>query len=159
MRNGGRGRPLNSVVRHHVIAGYIARVLCIVVLAAGTQARAVCIEPKPTLEAEFDSSPTVVLGHVVSEKRIAESSRFESGGISYVVAVDEVLKGPPRNRITLTNQNDSGRFPMDRGKSYLLFVTRNRDGLGISNCGNSGETAQVTELVERVRKLKQSKGT
>jgi hypothetical protein len=155
-----RARPLNSVVRHHVMTGSTKRTLSFVALLAGLgQVHAVCIEAKPAPEAEFDSATTVVIAHAITEQEIPESSKFEFGGIRYVVAVDEVLKGTPRSRITLTYQRDSGRFPMDHGKSYLLFVTPSRDGLGASNCGNSGETARLAEVLDRIRARKSRKGT
>jgi hypothetical protein len=142
------------------MATSLNRTMSIVALIAClSRAHAVCIEQKPTPEAEFDSATTVLLGHAITEQEIPESAKFEFGGIRYVVAVDEVLKGAPRNRITLTYQKDSGRFPMDRGKSYLLFITPAQDGLGASSCGNSGETARVAEVLDRVRKYKRTKGT
>ncbi|MET0330192.1 MAG: hypothetical protein ABW154_02065, partial [Dyella sp.] len=81
----------------------------------------------------------------------------------YDVEVVETFKGKPPHRIKLLSENTSARFPMDKGKAYLLFVSQSstvemagKEKLPqnyVDNCGNSGAVKDIEKTVRMVRGL------
>ncbi|WP_133155287.1 hypothetical protein [Kinneretia aquatilis] len=59
--------------------------------------------------------------------------------IEYRIKVSKVLRGKASRELTVRSENNSTRFPMDVGVSYLLMLNRDLNGkLFVDNCGNSG---------------------
>jgi hypothetical protein len=56
--------------------------------------------------------------------------------------------------IRLFSENSTGRFPMDVGTKYLLFVCRDRDRVSVDNCGNSEVYGASSPKLREVRRLK-----
>ena len=48
---------------------------------------------------------------------------------------------------------DSGRFPMDVGKEYLIFTNASYSPIVISSCGNSKEVTNAAEAIKEIKKL------
>jgi hypothetical protein len=92
------------------------------VLVAGDTA---CLNGHPTVQIEYRLRNSVFVGTVRSEhNESAEEKYFDQNGVRYTVRVDEVLRGRPPKTVLLFSENSSGRFPMQVGTKYLLFVYR-----------------------------------
>jgi hypothetical protein len=102
----------------------------------------------PSVPAEFKSAAFVITGRVTSARNISEPDDPEGYAWTiYTVQVLETFKGGPQRTIRLLSENSSGRFSMDTGESYLLFVSHSQTAemAGqerlpldyVDNCGNS----------------------
>lgn len=115
---------------------------------------------------EFDRAIYVVTARVIDGiwldehgKNTVLSPPFVSGtsrplgldpymGAYYDVQVLRVFKGMPEGRLRLFSDNSSGRFPMDIGADYLLFIGNDTfdvigQQLDVDNCGNSAPTKEA----------------
>jgi hypothetical protein len=107
------------------------------------------------IEAEFKRAFVVVTAKVRSVRNIPDGDLVAF--VKYEVVPTEILKGPELGAFTIVDENDSGRFPMDRGKSYLLFVTASGGVSEVNSCGWSDELSAAGETLRRVRALAQNK--
>ena len=129
-------------------------VLGAAVVAWTSAAFAVCLKGNQSLEQEYQTSITVFVGRVASEEFTPESKNHLDG-TTYSVHVEEVLRGSPDKLVKLFSENTSGRFPMQVGAAYLVFVHEESDQLEVDNCGNSGKLPEKTEALEALRNMKQ----
>ena len=84
----------------------------------------------------------------------------ESGGYyegkEYTVQVKEIFKGKPNKKINIFSENTSGRFPMEIGKTYVIFLHQELGRYQIDNCGNSGLLSEKQATVKSVRQLRET---
>ena len=123
------------------------------VVAWSSTAFAVCLNGHPSRKQEYQRSTTVFVGPVVSEDFTPESKDYENG-TTYSIQVEEVLRGSPAKTVKVFSENDSGRFPMQVGTAYLIFVYEELDRLKVDNCGNSGKLSEKAEALAALRKMK-----
>ena len=124
------------------------------VLVAGETA---CLNGHPTVQTEYRLRNSVLVGTVISEHdESAVDKYFDQDGVTYTVKVDEVLRGRPPKTVLLFSENSSGRFPMQVGTKYLLFVYRDHGRTMVDNCGNSEIFSSTSLVLRAVRKLKAS---
>ncbi len=128
-------------------------------IALSSNVRAVCLDDQgmsgyhiPEAK-ELRDAHAIVIGAVVAERSAPPPSQDEYGGTEYRLRIQETLKGPKYKEIALFSENSSGRFPMVKGEKYLVYVSKERKYFWVSNCGNSGEAAERTELIGRIREL------
>ena len=114
--------------------------------------RSVCLEGHPSVRTEFQKSFLVVIGTALAEQPTVDADGFIAL-TTYRVKVDEVLRGMLADTLSVVSQNDSGRFPMDVGVQYLLFIFHGEKGLTVDNCGNSNAVRQAREAVRLARQL------
>jgi hypothetical protein len=132
--------------------------------------RAVCVDlsgpdivPRhPSIAQEFASAPWVFIGRATASRDVPspDDPGFYDWTI-YEVEVLKVFKGKPPHRIRLQSENTSGRFPMDRGKEYLLFVSHSPvvemagkeklPGDYVDNCGHSGSIEEAGAAIRAVQ--------
>jgi hypothetical protein len=132
----------------------------LVVLGAlvATPSIAWCPDPPLSLEQEFGQSRFVVVGRVIAESAVDRGPEGV-GGTNYVVAVTEILRGRPPKKITIFSENSSGRFPMVRGATYVLFVTKQtveafpKPVYTVDNCGHSGQLPASAKTLDEARRL------
>jgi hypothetical protein len=144
-------------------------------LASGAVAAA-CIDLRgkeivprhPSVPEEYASVPWILIGRVIASRDVAspDDPGFYDWTI-YDVEVVETLKGKPPHRIKLESENTSARFPMDKGRRYLLFVSHSNtiEMAGseklpqdyVDNCGNSGAVEEVEPTIRKVRALSESR--
>ncbi|URL58398.1 hypothetical protein IM816_17710 [Luteibacter flocculans] len=121
----------------------------------------------PTVAAEFKGAAAVITGRVTAARNISEPDDPEGYAWTiYSVQVLETFKGPPQQTIQLLSENTTARFPMDTGKTYLLFLTRSsmiemagKERLPanfVDNCGNSAVEEDAQPLIKKVRHLSNS---
>jgi hypothetical protein len=131
-------------------------VLALVPMRSG----ALCLTGHPSVTAEIATSRSVVIGIVMTAKDIT-GDPGDPGGITstiYTLKVTQVLSGRSRSQIRLVSDNTSSRFPMDVGKSYILFVQSKGSELFVDSCGNSGALPEASSVVEKVRDAKSRQG-
>lgn len=118
----------------------------------------------PSVAAEFKEAPTVITGRVLDERTISTPDDPEGYEWTiYTVKVLETFKGKRQATIRLSSENTSARFPMDTGKSYLLFVSQSGmvEMAGqeripeafVDNCGNSALVHDAKHAIKVVRGL------
>jgi hypothetical protein len=112
-----------------------------------------CLNGYPTVSAEYRLR-RVFIGTVVSEQYEPATKYWDQEGVTYTVRVDEPLRGQLPKTIRLFSENSSGRFPMELGTKYLLFVYRDRDRVSVDNCGNSEVYSVSSPKLREVRRLK-----
>ncbi len=97
--------------------------------------RAVCLK-HPTVKQELAEAKMVVIAHLVSQK---ENTDRDGGLVSttYKLKVSNVLKGKPTTYVTTVSDNDDGRFWIDPGADYLLFITHWSGQDRVDSCGHS----------------------
>ena len=122
-------------------------------LAMASTVHAVCVNGHPSVTAEYQQSRFVVVGRVIAEEPAAESSQFLEG-TTYVVVVKEALKNNPPKAIRLFSENSSGRFPVQIGETYLLFVYEALGRRMVDNCGNSVLASSTSSALSAVRSLR-----
>ena len=124
-------------------------------------ARAVCLEGNVSVAPgnvpvgrEYQQSQYVLIATVKSESAVPEGRvPGDLEGTDYHVAPTVVFKGAPPSDLALFSENSSGRFPMEIGSQYLLFVLRAGSNYAVDNCGNSGLLASTAGLIDLVRRL------
>jgi hypothetical protein len=130
--------------------------LCVsCVLVAFGAATAACVDGSPKPDVEFRNAVLVVVGKVTSKRESGPPAKGWYEGSTYAVRVTETLKGHAKPVIHLFSEHSSGRFEMEVGTVYLLFVTADRSEKRtvyyISNCGNSAPIADRSALLAQLR--------
>jgi len=130
-------------------------------LAAPGLAAALCLGGYPdiSLKREVRESAFVIVGSLISYRRVIDPDDPEGYVATlYRVHVDRVLRGRPPARLTIYNENTSGRFPFDdpvgsgKRKRYLMLVRSGSDGYWVSGCGHSGELGKRVETIRALQK-------
>ncbi|MES1199591.1 MAG: hypothetical protein ABUS48_06390 [Pseudomonadota bacterium] len=125
---------------------------------------------------EFARAQYVVIARVTATTWLGEDGRpttlhgpFGNGGDApsgfdpylgayYDLAVSRVFKGRPGSRLRLFSENTSGRFPLEPGQQYLLFVSTDTfEIIGakrtIDACGNSAPLESAQDVLSAVERL------
>lgn len=113
-----------------------------------------CGRVRPSVRDEFKASDAVVVGTVLRAIAVPVTRDYQDG-TTYVVRVNERLKGKPPAQLRLFSENSAARFPMRVGGKYLLFIDH-LDRSAIGNCGNSGLVTQRAKALATVRRLHRS---
>jgi hypothetical protein len=125
-------------------------------LVAFEGALAACPDGYPKPDVEFRDAVLVVVGEVMSRRQAGPPAKGWYDGSEYAVRVTETFKGHAKAVIHLFSENSSGRFEMEVGTVYLLYVTADRSEKPtvyyISNCGNSAPAAEREALLTQLRK-------
>jgi hypothetical protein len=114
------------------------------------------------LEKELAGSVAVIVGEPLKVRNLSEDPSDPSGWTArvYRVQVLKVLRGNIGKEIDIRDENDSGRFGLDVGKRYLLFVGKHgaNDGYPkqaegayfVSSCGSSGLMSESTDVLRQL---------
>lgn len=142
--------------------GLLRAAMFATMLAASGQAAALCDGgyPNISLSREVKESAFVIVGSLMSYRRVSDPEDPEGYAATlYRVRVDRVLRGRPPARLTIYNENTSGRFPFDdpvgqgKGKRYLMLVSSAPEGYWVSSCGNSGELAKSGKTMRSIQRM------
>ena len=139
------------------------RALCLIIsalacLSTSAAALAYC-DQHATVQQEFAISRLVFIARVTSAREVRVRSKSATGGMIYGVRAVESLKGKPPVTLALYSENSSGRFPMQIGTRYLVFVRHQTfEGIReqqwfIDNCGNSAPLREASKTLAAVRRL------
>ena len=137
----------------------LGRVITAIAVAGGLPSGvgAVCIDEHGIsgyhipLDTEFRTAHVVAIGTVVSKRDVLERNSDLIAGTFYRFNVEETLRGNRHKTINLFSENNSGRFWMDIGHRYLVFVTKDRQTYYVSPCGSSGELPEQSQIVEALK--------
>jgi hypothetical protein len=125
-----------------------------ILFVCSVAASAVCVNGYPNVRKEFANSEFVLTGKVVSETSIpASADGYFLEGSTYRVMPTHIYKGTVKGSMDLFSENSSGRFPMQPGKEYLLFVDGEHGRLVVDNCGNSDLISHARKAVASVARL------
>jgi hypothetical protein len=113
----------------------------------------VCLEGQLSVAREFAKSWAVFAGRVVTAVSVPPAPPNWDEGILYRVTVDTVFRGSPGREIRLFNENSSGRFPMEVGTTYILFVYQALGRTVVDNCGNSMPLTRAEAVLDTLRQL------
>jgi hypothetical protein len=136
--------------------------LLAVTLAAPGLASALCEGgyPNISLAREVKESAFVIVGSLTSYQRVVDPEDPEGYAATlYRVHVDRVLRGRVPARLTIRNENTSGRFPFDdpagagKGKRYLMLVSGGPEEYWVSACGHSGELAKSGKIMRSILRM------
>jgi hypothetical protein len=101
---------------------------------------------------EFFKSRFVVLGQVLSERIEPDSDGFVAAS-DYRVKILGTYRGSPQQILSIRSENDSGRFPMQKGEKYLLFVRAFESHWVIDSCGNSGPFSEAGNTIGAIKEI------
>ena len=137
--------------------------ICSIYLMAFSLANAVlgaCLLDDYSVSAEYARSVAVVEATVASIRTVRDQAEpeFISGTI-YALRIHASFRGPLTNTVDVFSENTSGRFPIEKGKRYLLFLHQDGNQLSADNCGNSGLVSQKKSVLETVRALRKANAT
>jgi hypothetical protein len=130
-------------------------VIGVAFLLASSIVSAVCLKGNPSIQEEYADSESVFIGRVLEKKDVSESGGYYEGD-EYIVQVKEVFKGKPGKKIIIFSENSSGRFPMEIGKTYIIFLHQELGRYQIDNCGNSGLLSKKQDTVRSLRQLRET---
>jgi hypothetical protein len=121
---------------------------------------AVCLNGHPSITEEMTASRSVIIAKVTAARDTMADPADPNGITStiYSVKVLEVLAGRSPSHIRLVSENTSGRFPMEIGRSYIVFVQSSGHELYVDNCGNSGTLPEADGVTSEVRKAHRALG-
>jgi hypothetical protein len=115
-------------------------------------AAAFCPRIKIHVNNEFFKSRFVVIGQVLSERTELDGDGFLVL-TDYQVKVLRTYRGSHRQSLQIRSENDTGRFPMQKGQKYLLFVRTFEGHLYIDNCGNSELLSDAEDAVDAIKQI------
>ena len=132
--------------------------ICCAMALATSSASAACVLDDYSVRAEYGRSAVVALALVVSER--SEPEQPERGlldGTVYTLRLQEAFRGHPSSTIEVFSENSSGRFPMVKGRNYLVFLYSQLGWLSADYCGNSGLVSDKQSVIREVRELAHSR--
>jgi hypothetical protein len=92
-----------------------------------------------SLSGEYHRSDAVLTGLVTDAHLIEDKSDPVAFlGIVYSVRVDRSYRGGLRGVVRVYSENSSGRFPMELGRRYVLFLHKSGPNLAAYDYSNSG---------------------
>lgn len=139
-------------MRFSILANYLAA------FAMADAALGACLLDDYSVAAEYVRSVAVVQAKVISERSVPDPQAPEfTGGTIYTVRIQKSFRGALSRTIEVFSENSTGRFPMEKGKSYLLFLYREESQLSASPCGNSGLTSERKNVLLTLRSLQSAK--
>ena len=130
----------------------IGIVSALLTLVAWDVASAACLLGDYSVRGEFERSVAVLVGTVVGERATPAQENFYEG-VTYSVKTEETLRGQAPAIVELFSENSSGRFPMEKGRKYVLFIYKGLNRLAVDNCGNSGLYTEKQDVLKVVRQL------
>lgn len=134
---------------------------CLLLIAAHLPAAcAACLDPKTgisgykvPLETEARTAEAIVIGRVLSERRLQEDPDDPEGvtASNFTIKVLSKLKGRLPGVIVVRNENTSSRYPMSVGEEHILFVSRINRETWIDSCGNSDALPRGERVAKAIR--------
>lgn len=117
-----------------------------------------CPEPYPhRICAEFFAADIVFTGKVISPRYLSDGLSGFDPGWKYSLKVAKIYRGSEAQTIEVYTENNSGRYQLSKGKSYLLFAKRvQSDGttiFEIFDCSHNLEVSQARPTILQIEKV------
>lgn len=133
--------------------GWKLLLLCFTALVLTAPVFGFCPAPQPTVACEFLDSDAVFIGTVISTQDTpAQGSYYD--GWTYEISVQKMYRGPVGKTIEVFTEKSSGQLPLDNGKEYVLFATKEEGRLMIYSCGNSALVSNGRKTIKELNHLK-----
>jgi hypothetical protein len=117
---------------------------------------AYCPVPEIRANGEFFKSDAVFIGTVLSIRETPDTDN-NVGGWFYRMRTEEMFRGPVSKVTTVYTENSSARFPLEKGRKYLLFAYKRNSRLEIFGCGNSALLLEASDALTRLKNLRAGK--
>ena len=128
--------------------------LALVALATSGTAFGACLLDDYSVRAEYARSAAVVVAKVVSDGKVPSFEPSDAEwGVTYTLKIKESFRGSLQKTVEVFSENSSGRFPLAKGKAYVLFLYEEFGRLSVDYCGNSGLVSQKHDVVKKLRAL------
>lgn len=124
-------------------------------------ALAFCLVPNPPrVCTEFFKASAVFIGTVTSVVEKKGEDDFIDGWV-YKLNVKKNYRGLNKSSVEVFTANDSGRFPLEKDRTYLLFPVEHGGALEIYGCGNSAELPKASAAIGQIEDVlrNQSQGS
>jgi hypothetical protein len=121
--------------------------------AAAGPASALCLQPQPVrVCTEFFHSEHVLTAKILSVRKIPNTPDPNNlEGWFYKIQLLKSYRGDKLPGNEIYTGNDETKFPMEVGKSYLLFINKDAQSREAPDaCGNSAELSQATDQVAAI---------
>ncbi len=126
----------------------IKAVTVLLLIAVSPLLHAACLLGDYSVASEFKRSGAVVTGIVMAARVVPSTPHsWPDLGIAYTVQVEHTYRGKPEKDLVVFSENNSGRFPMELGVSYVLFLYKTGPHLEADYCGNSGQVAHKQKVL------------
>jgi hypothetical protein len=133
-------------------------VIVLMFLGCSVSLAAPCLNGHPTSAEEYKQRPYVLTAKVLSSTSIADSEDgWFFAGTNYKLEPLEKLKGNVPEPLIIFSENSSGQFPMEVGRTYLLFLYQENGRLLVDSCGTSGLVESVKANLKEIRALSASR--
>ena len=120
----------------------------LLLVAASPVLHAACLLNDYSVASEFKRSDAVVTGIVMAARVVQNAQHsWPDLGIAYTVQVEHTYRGKPEKELVVFSENNSGRFPMELGVSYVLFLYKAGAHLEADYCGNSGQVVHKQKVL------------
>jgi hypothetical protein len=126
----------------------------VVTISMSATAAAVCMNGYPSVTSEYKRAQYVVAVRVLGAKKVPATKDYDFyDGTMYRVSVEKSYKGGPVESLSIFSENSSGRFPMQVGQQYLLFLYEESGRYQVDNCGNSNRLAKSSKNIDKLKRL------
>jgi hypothetical protein len=124
--------------------------LAVGIFAPSFSSVAVCLEQKPSIENESRASAAVAVVTPLRKEHLQEDPKDPIGitATRYTLRRDRILHGYLPKRLHIRDENISGRFPMEVGVPYLVFINAAKNEYWIDHCGNAGSLRHGHRVIE-----------
>ena len=124
-------------------------------ITLATSLWAVCRQPHPRVCTEFFDSDVVLSGTVIAVR--TDGAEDFPAGWFYTVRVGELFRGPSGKTVEFWTENSSARFPLSKGRQYLLFAQKDDSQLELTCCGNSTFLEDSADAIRQIREILKTK--
>jgi hypothetical protein len=125
-------------------------------LLASLPAGAICLQPQPVrVCTEFFHSDNVLIGKILSVRKIPNTPDPNNlEGWFYKIQPEKSYRGGALPGNEIYTGNDETSFPMEVGKTYLLFIDKDPQSRPAPNaCGNSSEVSKAAESISAIETI------
>jgi hypothetical protein len=142
----------------------VANLSAVALIAMITQrAHAFCLQPQPIrVCAEFFKADEVFTGTVIAANYEPHDIPDPNGpqpGWHYRLKVQKTYRGALQPVADVYTENTSGRFPLDKGQSYLLFAYKTDSIAQIYGCTNSTKLLDAAAKIAEINRLVKASGS
>jgi hypothetical protein len=137
------------------------KIICLsaAILLFITPAWSFCQTSPRLICAEYSNTELVVIAKLTNTRYVANQNDVDLN--IYTLNAERTLRGAVSSIFRVREENSSGRssFKWERGRSYLLFLNRNKDGTwSLYGCGNSGPMSEAGYALKVIESLKTRQG-
>jgi hypothetical protein len=117
----------------------------------------VCFQGHPSVAQEYAKAKAVVIAAVTqADYTAAPDDQYFVAGTTYQLKIEKIFRGDVASQAGVFSENSSGRFSMQIGHEYLLFLSLEDRLYIVDNCGNSAALSRSGSVLKQVERLSAS---